>query len=65
MKLAQYKFFRKLLKGNWYQNRYFNEKGIKIRWERKEYKLFDTMNVITIKTEVYKKSSQSLGAQKD
>jgi hypothetical protein len=57
MKLTNYKFFRRLLKGNWYQNRYFNdEKGIKLKWERKEYKLFDTWNIITIKTERYKKS---------
>lgn len=65
MKLSKYKFYRKLLKGIWYQNRYILEKGIEIKWERKEYKQIDSKEIRTIKIERHKKSFLAHNAKKD
>lgn len=65
MRLSSYKWYRKLLKGNWYQNRYILKEGVKVKWERKGYKFKSSKKVFTLNIEEYKKSFQSHNAQKD
>ena len=65
MRLSSYKWYRKLLKGSWYQNRYIVKTGVKVRWERKEYKNSSSQKVFTLNFERYKKSFQLKNNKKD
>ena len=65
MKLSRYKWYRKLLKGKWYQNRYILKEGVKVKWERKGYKFKSSKKVCTLNIEEYKKSFQLQNNKKD